>query len=292
MAALSEKSKEIYSNANKRLATALKVEALTPELLADSKKVIEAVENLKKRDDKPLGTEAKKSHYNALMSLLPKGEALWNTYSEKVRSYNKLVAEAAKTQALTEREEGKWLSWEDILAVRDKLKPQTPEDFFAYQDWVILCVYTMAPPLRVDYSPMAIVEEVPKDTKGNFLVLSPDKNCFVLQEYKTAGTYGRVEFDIPPGLLDVLYEWVLFNPTGWLFIKNDGEPYSDYNLSQRVGRIMERASGKICGITMMRHAYKTFIHKGEPTLVAREAEAKKMLHSPLMAQQYRRPEKE
>jgi hypothetical protein len=298
MSVLAEKTKEVYTNANKRLAAALKVEALTPELLAESKRIIDFVESMTKKDGKPLGTEAKKGHLNALMSLLPRSSELWNTYSEKVRSYYKVINDITLKQELTEREATKWLSWEDILAVRDKLRPETPEDFFAYQDWVILCLYTMVPPLRVDYSPMRVVEELPQE-KGNFLVLSPTKNCFVLQEYKTAGTYGRQEFDIPGELLDVLYEWVVFNPTGWLLIKSDGEPYSDYNLSQRVGRIMEKATrpadgsaGKICGITMFRHAYKTFMHKGEPTLVAAGEEARRMLHSPQMAQQYRRPEKE
>lgn len=297
MSGLSETTKEVYSNANKRLAAAMGIEALTPEILADSKRVIEAVESMKHKTWRtPLGTEAKKGHFNALMSLLPKSEPLWNTYCEKVRSYNKLAAEEAKKQALTAQEEGKWLSWEQILAARDKLEamrlPESPDFFFQYQDWVIMCLYTMMPPLRVDFADMAVVEEVPSETTGNFLVLSPQKNCFVLQEYKTAGTYGRVEFDIPADLLEVLYEWVIYNPTGWLLIKSDGEPYSPHNLSQRMGRIMERLTGKTCGITMFRHAYKTWLHKGETTILDAEAEAKKMLHSPQMAQQYRRPEKE
>lgn len=295
MSVLAEKTKLNYDGANRRLATALKVDTLTPEILSDSKKVIDAIESITKKDGTPLGTEAKKGHLNAVMSLLPKSSELWNAYSEKVRSYYKIINDIAMKQELTEREATKWLSWEDILAARDKLAalrlPENPDFFFQYQDWVILCLYTMVPPLRVDYSPMRVVEELPQE-KGNFLVLSPTKNCFVLQEYKTAGTYGRQEFDIPAELLDVLYEWVVFNPTGWLLIKNDGEPYSDYNLSQRVGRIMERLTGKTCGITMFRHAYKTFTHKGEPTLVAAGEEARRMLHSPQMAQQYRRPEKE
>ena len=298
MSELAEKTKINYSNANRRLAAALKVDALTPELLADSKKIIDVIENMTKKDGKPLGHDARRGHYSALMSLIPK-DALWNIYRAKLIEHNKITGEINKNQAITEREQGKWLSWEEILAVRDKLKPETPDDFFAYQDWVILCLYTMAPPLRVDYSPMAVVEEVPKDTKGNFLVLSPTKNCFVLQEYKTAGTYGRQEFDISDELLGVLYEWCVYNPCGWLLLKNDGQPYSDYNLSQRVGRIMERATrgadgspGKICGITMMRHAYKTWLHKGEPALAAAEEQARRMLHSPQMAQSYRRIDKE
>jgi hypothetical protein len=291
MSQLSEKSKEIYSNANKRLAAALKVETLTPELLADSKRVIDVIENMKKRDDTPLGHDGRRGHYSALMTLIPKGE-LWDVYRAKVLEHSKITSEITKKQVITEREAAKWLSWEDILAVRDKLKPATPDDFFAYQDWVILCLYTMVPPLRVDYSPMAVVEELPKDTKGNFVVLSATKNCFVFQEYKTSGSYGRVEFDIPDELLEVLYEWCIYNPSGWLLLKNDGEPYSDANLSQRVGRIMERATGKTCGITMMRHAYKTWLHKGEPSLAARDEEARRMLHSPHMAQSYRRIDKE
>ena len=299
MSVLAQKTQQVYSNSNKRLAAVLKVEALTPELLADSKKIIELVESITKKDGKPLGHDGRRGYYSALMTLLPKQGELWQIYRAKVQEHSKITGEIAKKQELTEREEGKWLSWEQILAVRDKLKPETPDDFFQYQDWIILCLYTMVPPLRVDYSPMAVVEEVPKDTKGNFLVLSPTKNCFVLQEYKTAGTYGRVEFDIPDELLDVLYEWVVYNPSGWLLLKGDGEPYTDYNLSQRVGRIMEKATrgadgsaGKICGVTMMRHAYKTWLHRGEkPTLVA-EAEAKKMLHSASAAQSYRRIDKE
>jgi integrase len=234
------------------------------------------------------------------MSVLERGSELWLKYSDKVKEYNKSLVAIAKKQEMTEREEAKWLNWEEILAVRDKLKPATPDDFLAYQDWVILCLYTMLPPLRADFSPMRIYDEMPPaDVSGNFVVLSPNKNSFVLQEYKTSGTYGRQEIEIPDELLEVLYEWVIYNPTGWLLVREDGEPYTEGNLSQRVGRIMERATrgpegspGKNCGITMFRHAYKTWLHAGEPTILDAEAEAKKMLHSPQMAQKYRRPKKE
>jgi hypothetical protein len=298
MSVLSEKSREIYANSNRRLAEKLGVPTLTPELLADSKKIINCIESLVKKDGKPLGVEAKKGHYNALMSLLPR-DSLWLLYCQKVKAFNKTIQEESKKQELSEREEAKWLSWQEIVAVRDKLKPLTPNDFFAYQDWIILCLYTMIPPLRVDFSPMAVLEEMPGQVAGNFLVLSPQKNCFVFQDYKTSGRYGRQEFDIPNELLEILYEWVIYNPTGWLLLREDGEPYSEGNLSQRVGRVMERATrgidgtpGKVCGITMFRHAYKTFIHAGEPTILGREEEARQMLHSPEMAQKYRRPNKE
>lgn len=300
MNVLSDKTQKIYKNANARLAAAMGVPALTPELLADAESICARVEKLKRLDDSPLGAEAQKGHLNALMSLLERGSELWAKYSAKVRSYNKSLAETANKQEMTKREEAKWLSWEEILAVRDKLKPDNPDDFIAYQDWVILCLYTMLPPLRADFSPMRVYEELPPtDTKGNFVVLGYKYNGIVLQEYKTAGVYGRQEIEIPDELLTVLYEWVIFNPTGWLLVREDGEPYTEGNLSQRVGRIMERATrgadgspGKVCGITMFRHAYKTWLHRGEPTILDAEAEARRMLHSPQMAQKYRRPKKE
>ena len=103
MSQLSEKTKEIYSNANKRLAAVLKVETLTPELLADSKMIIGVVESMTKRDGTLLGHDGRRGHYSALMSLLPNGE-LWEVYRAKILEHSKITSEIIKKQAITERE--------------------------------------------------------------------------------------------------------------------------------------------------------------------------------------------
>ena len=89
----------------------------------------------------PVGNSSKKGYLAAQLSGLTKDTELYNIYKTEMKSYNKVIETAEKEQKANPKQEQKWLCWEDICKAEAKAKPETPE-FFALQDWIILCLYT------------------------------------------------------------------------------------------------------------------------------------------------------
>jgi hypothetical protein len=246
-------------------------------------------------DSAELSNSSKKSYLAAILSATPKGTPLYDTYGKKMKSYSTVIKEQERLQTATPKQDEKWLSWDDICKARDKARPETPEDFAALQEWVILCLYTMMEaPLRADYANMAVVENHPADkNKDNYIIVNEKEAIVVLNHYKSFRKWGRVEFPVPTPLYDILYEWTQFyNPTGWLLVKGSGEPMDEGNLSQRVIRTLERITGVPSGISMIRHAFRTMKDKGEKSILEKEKWARAMLHTPAVAETYRFLDKE
>lgn len=286
----SETTKKNYDGFLRRLRAGLSTEGTA--FLEDHKKVCDWIEA------QPLSDNSKKAYYTAVKATLReegKYADAQKEYDVKFKALAEKLYEQSKKQELTPKEEEKYLSWDDILKVRDALEPKEDEtDVFKFQDWVILCLYTMMPPLRADFAPMKVYPKKPKKDEGNYLIL-PAKGTakMVLNEYKTRSTFGRVERPLPKALADILRGFKTFQPTEWLIVKEDGEPMSADNLSQRVIRIFERNAKKPLGISMMRHSYITKMRSGkELTLLEKEQLATAMLHSTLTNELYRRPSAE
>jgi len=278
----SEKTTKLYENHLERLKT-LALDLAKPEGV------------IAWLDSAELSNSSKKSYLAAILSATQKGTPLYDTYGKKMKSYSTAIKEQDSLQTATAKQEQKWLPWEDICKARDKARPETPEDFFALQDWVILCLYTMMEaPLRADFAPMGVSGfEFNDEKKGNWLKIDETKAVIVLNEYKSFRKWGRVEFPVPQPLYDILYEWTqVHNPSGWLLVKSVGEPMDEGNLSQRVVRLMERLTGVPCGISMMRHAFQTLMDAGEKSIKDKERLARLMLHTPAVAETYRFLDKE
>lgn len=278
----SEKTKQLYDKCLERMKTA-GLDVMTPEPV------------LKWLDALELSNSSKKSYLAALLSVVPKDTELYNVYGKKMKSFSVAIKEVEQEQKASPKQEEKWLSWDEIVAACDKAKPETPEDFFALQDWIILCLYTkMEAPLRADFAPMAVSGlDFNDENKGNWLKIDDTKAVIVLNEYKSFKKWGRQAFDVPEPLYHILWEWTqVHNPSGWLLVKENGEPYDESNLSQRVIRVMKRLTGKECGISMIRHAFQTLMDKGEKSLKDKERLARLMLHTASVAETYRFLDKE
>jgi len=242
----------------------------------------------------PVGNSSKKGYLAAQLSVLTKDTELYNIYKEAMKAYNKVIETAEKEQKANPKQEEKWLSWEDICKATDKAKPETPE-FFALQDWIILCLYTkMEAPLRADFAPMGVSGlDFNDGEKGNWLKIDETRALIILNEYKSVRKWGKVEFPVPEPLYHILWEWTqVHNPSGWLLVKEDGEPMNEGHLSQRVIRLMTRLTEVSCGISMIRHAFQTLADKGEKSIKEKEKLARLMLHTSAVGDTYRFLDKE
>jgi len=290
----SEITAKNYEGFLRRLREGLNIKDTGIEFLKDYTKVCAWIDDLKLKTGEPISDNSKKAYYVSVKTALrdakiyPEAQAV---YDSKFKTLAEKVYNKTKTQTLTKTESEKYLSWDQILALKDKIEPkEDTTDWHTIQDWVIYCLYTMIAPLRADYSPMKFYDRKPREDKGNYLVLRKKKPYFVLHDYKTSAKFGRVERLIPKSLVAVLTVWRTFNPSEWLLLKSKGgEPMASDTLSQRVIRLFERVSNKPAGISMLRHAYITKMRGGkELSYDQKEALSREMLHSMNTNEMYRR----
>jgi hypothetical protein len=187
-------------------------------------------------------------------------------------------------QEPTERQEAKFAKWEDILTFRDTYRDQMSED-----EYFLLCLYTMWPPVRADYTPMKVVARKPRVLEDgvNYLLLRKKSVAVLFHSYKTSKKYGDILRRMPKPLERVTRAWIQNHPGTYLFQDADGTPWQPQRLGSTVRRPFQRIHGMDTGITMIRHAYSTFVNRGMPALSELQKRSAGMLHSMATNQTYR-----
>lgn len=282
--ALSQKSLETYSRCLRQLREAFKGESY--EFLLDHKAVIAWIEGLNK------AMNTKKLFYISLVATLKRlnkaefSEAL-KAYKTKQDSYNKVVSEKYELQEKSEYEQENWVDWPAILKAREDARVVV-SDIQTYCDYIILCLYTYHPPVRLDYSPMAVVYEETPQQKGNRLLVLPSGLTFVIEEFKTSKRYGTQRIPVVKELATILRGWLEINQSGWLLIDSTGGPMSETLLSKRISDVLKRHTGKAASLNIIRHSFATWMRRKEKPLKHLANVAAAMLHSPAMNQLYRK----
>jgi len=117
--------------------------------------------NPTKKTKKPLSKSSLKTYYVAIKSTLrnlkdSKFDEVMKLYDAKIIELAGELTKQEEKQELSITEKDKWLCWSCITQARDELLEDYKKDlnWKTYQDFVILCLYTMMPPERLDYSSM------------------------------------------------------------------------------------------------------------------------------------------
>lgn len=286
MSELKPKSIQIYNQCLLKIKNAL--EDKNDECFMNAPKIIEWIES------QNYSLNTKKLYYIALVAtLMRKGEERWGpcleAFRAKMNSYNEEQMLIYEKQEMNDKERAKYLSWKEIIDVREKLYDAI-EDFWTFQDYLILCLYTMIPPLRVDFGNMRIFTEPPTEWNGNYLVYTPKKSTIILQEYKTSGKYGTLEIPVSKPLQAVLAYWM--EVFGWgceyLLYTRWGLVMNEFCLGNHIRSLFMKHANKPTGVSMIRHAYVNNQRKGESKLKKQQEVAKLMAHSLGMNVLYRR----
>lgn len=286
MTDLRPKSIEAYTSCLMRIKKALNDQ--TDECYLNAPKIIEWIEG------QNYSANTKKLYYIALVaSIMRKAEDRYGPCLEqfraKMNAYNEAQQILYEKQEMNDKEKAKYCTWKEIVDVREKLYTFV-DDFFTFQDYLILCLYTMIPPLRVDFGDMRVFTEPPTECDGNYLLYTKNKSMFVLQEYKTAGKYGTLEIPVSKPLQKVLTYWM--ETFGWgceyLLYTRWGKPMNENCLGNWVRALFMKHTNKPTGVSMIRHAYVNDQRKGEQKLEKQQEIAKRMAHSLNTNMLYRR----
>jgi hypothetical protein len=255
-----------------RLKTLMGVEDESLKWLKNTKKVIDFIDAL------DYSLNYKKSFYIAIVSLLKLQNSLkkeLEVYRTKQLSYNNEQSKIYDKQMLSPNEEEKFMNWPDIVKAAKQMEPDS-------EDHLIVSLYTLLPPLRNDFVKMKIVDEIPTDASGNYLIVGPKTSQIVLNEFKTSRKYGTQIIDVPSKLNLIIKKYLKNYPTDVLF--NTTEP----QMSKKIGDVFEKLLGKRVTINILRHSYISYMKRNEPTLKKKEELAKSMLHSISMDEVYRK----
>jgi hypothetical protein len=200
-------------------------------------------------------------------------------------SYNKEVVANYETQTLSKSEETKYLPWAQILDAVEKARVAV-EDVWTLQEYVILALYTLMPPVRLDYGEMKIVPVEPAEPVGNYLVWGK-KPYFYFSDYKTFKVYGVMKIQLCTPLVKVLEEWLAY-PTQHLLEDRSGGALGAVALGQLIISTFQKHCGKKVGVSMLRHSYISYIRAKELPIKTSDALAHQMMHSPKMSMIYRK----
>lgn len=196
---------------------------------------------------------------------------------------------------LTEKEAKNFIPWETVLEARAAMEAKLNIDSFRdMTDFVIVALYTYNPPIRADYANMRVFvfdEDVPANYKDNYCVIDSPRPRFVLWKFKNATGTEAVTNPIHPTLHKILLKWLDLNTSEYLLASATVTglvPMTENALSQRVRVIFERWTGRTASINTLRHAFISYNSRTDQHVRKKEENAKMMMHTPAMADQYRR----
>jgi len=242
---------------------------------------------------------SKKTYYISLVSKLkslcllddPAMLEASRIYRSKMDDLNKKIQDTTQNQELSETEKAKYMEWPQILETLEKIRLAV-DDLETFQDYLIICLYTLTPPMRLDYAEMKIVSEEPAEHGANYLVWSDALGgplpYFLFTDYKTYKTYGAQRTTIPLPLLHVIQEWRTLADPEYLLMGANGLPIQPWDLGQTIIRIFEKHANKSVGVSILRHSYISWVRKAELSFKASQDLAQQMGHSQMMSVLYRK----
>jgi len=233
---------------------------------------------------------SRKVFYIAIVSTLKKAELYpdaWLEYKAKMDELNHTVAVDSEEQTLTAKESEKFVEWPLVLKTLEDIQADV-SDLASFQDYLIVSLYTLMPPVRLDYAEMKIAKAEPEKPECNYLIMNKNP-YFLLTQYKTAKKYGATRLPIPKNLLAIINEWLEMNDSeDFLISPNSLKPMPPWELGQTIIRVFKKHLNKDVGVNVLRHSHATWLRRNEMSLKESKELAKAMQHSVGMSQLYRR----
>lgn len=245
---------------------------------------------LRKSADVPQTIRSYLTAFMAVFKHDPKLASRKQDEYQKFRSYfrkvDKVVQERYDNNEPNDKQREAYIPLNDVIQKRDQLLADSPE-------YLVLCLYTMIPPLRADFGNVRILSREPQGaaaSTGNYLVVREKYMRLVLNEFKSKSKslsqYNKV---LPVNLEAVIRHSLSNQPRSHLIVSpRTGLPFlRDNTYVVHVHRIMERAIGKKVSISMLRHIYVNSLDYNKMTSGQKAQISADMLHSVSTNDRYR-----
>ena len=290
---IKENSLKAYLIALKKLNNNKEVDSL--DFLKNKEDIIEKVKS------KALTTQ--RNYLSAILvalgTLENDNDELMLFYKKKLENTNKEYSDGIATHKKSESQSTNWVTLDELSAVRDRYQKKirnenfhskdklTSSEFNYLTNYLIVALYTFLPPVRLDFAPMKIVKSESDDNdKDNFLVnKSRNKKLFIINEYKSSKSYGKLKIPIPPKLNSVINLYLKFHDNDSFLLNSRGGDLTANGLSKLITSSFGRYIDKNITLNLLRHVYiSENVEIKEETKEAKLA--KQMGHSIDMQQNY------
>lgn len=211
-----------------------------------------------------------------------------------IAQYKAKVEKQRDTNKLTIKEKPKYLQWQQIINLRDRLGQQLRENDYSnkgmYKFYCILCVQTYLPPRRLQDLVLAVYHRKPSrvnNPKTNYLIINPTRTYVVYNHYKTAKFKGSQRFFYPDELRNIVSEYIKRNDIfdgASLFGK------TEHAIGKFLTASFEKHTGKEVTQNILRHSFISNFEATKPTLRKRKKISGQMGHSVLLQLEYARKE--
>ena len=210
-----------------------------------------------------------------------------NIINDLNEEYTAIMSKNNKSQ----KQEANWTSMEELkkvfknlekevmaLDLKNKIKIK-PTEFTKLQDYLIAGLYTLLPPVRLDYAPMFIIPSKTQAVEGkNYLINSGrNKKTFFIQEYKNVSSRGPQTINIPPKLNTIINMWLKWNDTNFFLLNNRREILSANGLGKAITKVFAPTKKNIT-INLLRSIYISE-NVNIDAIKASEKMANDMMHS-------------
>lgn len=258
--------------------------------LENTKKIIEFLN--------PMKPELRKLRLSALVVLTDKHPKISEIYRSQmiddIQHYNSLIREQKKSESQNDA----WISQNEVQRIHEELKNQvlylmrkpewTKQEREMYQNYLILSLYVLNPPRRLEYIDMKLnhIPNKEEEKKGNIDYNYIKARKFYFCKYKTSQKYGEQVVNINPRLYTIIRKWKMMNPRQeWLLSSYDGKKLTAPQITQRLNKIF----GKKISVNMLRHIFITEnVLKNLPALRELDETAREMGHSTETAMLYKK----
>lgn len=211
---------------------------------------------------KHLKPNTQRSYIIAIVSLLAcmnkntktpkKVKKLYDDYTKLMDEYNINLKDQSKITEGTNI-----ISNDDINKIYQKLKENKDKTKRAYQDYLILSLYTLLPPKRnLDYQLMKYIKKYNENLSNDYNYY--DGNTFYFNNYKTRGTYKQQTTDVPEELKQIINHHIKNNNINENdFILRDFNKETEIKGNNGMTLILNRIFGGKVGASMLRRSYLT-----------------------------------
>jgi len=229
-----------------------------------------------------------------------------------VERYTKEMIELAnqsnenyRRQEKTEKQKENWVNYEDLVRLANEMLARlkkhsilskeelTRAEYNLLQEYIVLRFYLNFP-LRNDLADVKVISDKSEDDKrNNFLLVDGENISLILNDYKTAKTFGSQEYNLDKKFSKIVRIFLKHNTSGFFITKgNRTEAITPNGITKLLNRLFKRELDKTISTSMIRHITATYDRVNDKTLAELEALKKKVqrryLHSDDTNQLYRK----
>lgn len=178
-------------------------------------------------------------------------------YNSAINTHEKDLKQKKNWTSLSDLKKGLRLYQNQIrdLDLLNKSKLNTKQ-INIIQSYLVVALYTLQPPVRLNYANMKIIKNLSEVEDGKNYLLNKSRNIksFIFQDYKTSGKHGKITQPIGKELNTIINKWLKVNKTDNFLIDQKGHPLNANQLGKFITKAFKFTDKKIT-LNLLRHIY-------------------------------------